>query len=78
MILLVAATDLELCGNEGLVCGVGPVEAAAATAAEIALRRPTAVLHVGLAGGRGLAPGTLVIGSEARYCDIAAASPRRP
>ncbi len=75
VILLVAATDLELCGHEGLVCGVGPVEAAAATAAEIALRRPTAVLHVGLAGGRGLAPGTLVIGSEARYCDIAAAIP---
>ena len=27
-ILLVAATELELCGHPGLVCGVGPVEAA--------------------------------------------------
>jgi nucleoside phosphorylase len=75
VILLVAATDLELCGHEGLVCGVGPVEAAAATATELALRRTAAVLHVGLAGGRGLAPGTLVVGSESRYCDLAAAIP---
>lgn len=70
-----AATDLELCGHEGLVCGVGPVEAAAATATELALRRPGAVLHVGLVGGRGLAPGTIVVGSESRYCDLAAAIP---
>ena len=32
-----------------------------------------AVLHLGVAGGRGLAPGSLVIGSEAVYCDLAAA-----
>jgi futalosine hydrolase len=75
VILLIAATDLELCGHDGLVCGVGPVEAAAATATELALQRPGAVLHVGLAGARGLEPGTLVVGSEARYCDIAAAIP---
>jgi futalosine hydrolase len=75
VILLVAATDLELCGYDGLVCGVGPVEAAAATAAELALRRPGAVLHVGLAGGRGLEPGSLIVGSESRYCDIVAAIP---
>jgi nucleoside phosphorylase len=75
VLLLVAASDLELCGHPGLVCGVGPVEAATATATELALRRPGAVLHVGLAGARGLEPGTIVIGSESRYCDIAAAIP---
>jgi nucleoside phosphorylase len=75
VILLVAATDAELCGHPGLVCGVGPVEAAAATASALARERPSAVLHVGLAGGRGLAPGTLVIGTVARYADLAAAIP---
>jgi len=72
VLLLVAATDRELCGHEGLVCGVGPVEAAAATARALALNPVETVLHVGLAGGRGLEPGTLVIGSEAVYCDLAA------
>jgi len=70
--LLVAATDLELCGHPGLVCGVGPVEAAVTTARELALRSPSAVLHVGIAGARGITPGGLVIGSEAVYCDISA------
>ena len=72
-VLLVAATERELDGRVGLVCGIGPVEAAAATARAIALDAPAAVLHVGVAGGRGLAPGTLVIGAEAVYCDLAAA-----
>jgi nucleoside phosphorylase len=67
--LLVAATERELCGLEGLVCGIGPVEAAAATARALALARPSALLHVGIAGGRGLAQPTLVLGSEAVYCD---------
>ena len=71
-ILLVAATDLELCDHVGLVCGVGPVEAATATARELALRPPRAVLHVGIAGARGITPGGLVIGNEAVYCDISA------
>ena len=31
-VLLVAATERELDGRDGLVCGIGPVEAAAATA----------------------------------------------
>lgn len=75
MILLVAATEAELCGHGGLVCGVGPVEAAAATARTLALDPPGAVLHVGIAGGRGLEPGTLVVGAEAVYVDIAAAVP---
>lgn len=58
-----------------LACGIGPVEAAAATARALAERRPSALLHVGIAGGRGLAVGTTVIGTEAVYCDIGAAIP---
>ena len=72
-VLLVAATERELAGRDGLVCGVGPVEAAAATARALALRPHGAVLHVGVAGGRGLAAGSLAIGAEAVYCDISAA-----
>ena len=75
MILLVAATDRELCGHEGLVCGVGPVEAAAATARTLALRSFDAVLHVGLAGARGVPVGSLVVGTEAVYCDLSAEWP---
>ena len=73
--LLVAATDIELCGHPGLVCGVGPVEAALSTARELALHPPRAVLHVGIAGARGITPGGLVVGSEAVYCDISAEVP---
>ena len=74
-VLVVAATARELASGpwRGLVCGVGPVDAAAATAAEIARERPIAVLHVGIAGARrrsALAPGALVIGTEARYFDL--------
>ena len=72
-VLLVAATERELDGRDGLVCGIGPVEAASATARALALRPADAVLHIGVAGGRGLAPGTLVIGAEAVYCDLAVA-----
>jgi len=74
-VLLVAATDRELDGLEGLICGIGPVEAAAATARALALRPYRGVLHFGVAGARGLAPGTIVIGSEAVYCDLTAAIP---
>jgi futalosine hydrolase len=76
--LVVAATDRELAlvrGFETFVCGVGPVDAAARTAARIAERRPEAVLHVGIAGSRELAPLTLVIGSESVYSDLSAAIP---
>jgi futalosine hydrolase len=76
VILVVAATALELegldaAGFETLECGIGPVEAAALTARGIAARRPDKVLHVGIAGGRGIEPPALVIGSEAIYEDIA-------
>jgi futalosine hydrolase len=74
-VLLVAATDRELEGFDGLVCGIGPVEAAASTARALAIRSYGAVLHVGIAGGRGLDAGTVVIGSEAVYRDLAAAIP---
>ncbi len=75
MLLVVAATERELAPVEGgartLICGVGPVEAAAASARALAEARPSAVLHVGIAGARGLEPLTLVLGSEAVYCDAA-------
>ena len=77
-ILVVAATARELAAPDGdgwlaLRCGVGPVEAAAFTAAAIATHRPAAILHVGVAGARrerALPPGTFVVGTEARYCDL--------
>lgn len=74
-VLLVAATDRELEGFDGVVCGIGPVEAAASTARALALRPFGAVLHVGVAGGRALPRGMLVIGAESVYCDLAAAIP---
>ena len=72
-VLLVAATRRELDGRDGLVCGVGPVEAAVATARELALGHWGAVLNVGVAGGRDLPLGALVIGTEAVYSDLSAA-----
>jgi futalosine hydrolase len=75
-LLVVAATARELAppaGWRALACGVGPVDAAGATAAAIAIARPAAILHVGIAGARraaGLAPGTLVIGASAHYDDL--------
>jgi futalosine hydrolase len=74
-VLLVAATEAELAGHDGLVCGIGPVEAAASTARSLATEPAGAVLHVGLAGGVGLAAGTLVVGTESIYVDLAAAIP---
>jgi futalosine hydrolase len=74
-VLLVAATEVELCGHDGLACGIGPVEAAAATARHLRGAKPDAVLHVGVAGGRRLIPGSLVLGTEAVYVDLAAEIP---
>ena len=74
MLLVVAATARELGPVDGartVVCGIGPVEAAVATARALAEEQPTAVLHVGIAGARGLEPLTLVLGTEAVYCDAA-------
>lgn len=75
VILVVAATERELAGADGaatLACGLGPVEAAAATARALALQQPRALVHVGIAGAKTLEPPALVLGSEAVYCDIAA------
>jgi futalosine hydrolase len=72
MILVVAATERELAGAVGaatLACGIGPVEAAASTARALAERLPTALLHIGIAGARGIPVPQLVIGSEAIYDD---------
>lgn len=75
-VLVVAATSRELAeGLPGptLLCGVGPVDAAARVAAALADFRPAAILHVGIAGARrsaGLGPAQFVIGSVARYSDL--------
>lgn len=74
-VLLVAATELELCDHDGLACGVGPVEAAIAVASTVERNRPRAVLHVGIAGGRRLTPGALVVGTEAVYVDLSSEFP---
>lgn len=76
--LVVAATERELQsvrGADTLCCGIGPVEAAARTAAALSERRPDAALHVGIAGSRTLEPLTVVLGSIAVYEDFAAAIP---
>ena len=78
-LLVIAATEGELAGvPEGvrqLACGVGPVDAAVATAQALAERRPRAVLHVGIAGARqaaGLPLRSLVLGTASVYEDAAA------
>jgi futalosine hydrolase len=71
--LVIAATDRELAfvrDAETFCCGVGPVEAALQTARALAERRPEAVLHIGIAGARGIEPPALVLGSESVYCDV--------
>jgi futalosine hydrolase len=80
-VLIVAATERELAlldGVETFCCGIGPVEASLQTARALAERRPDAVLHVGIAGSRTLEPPTLVLGSEAVYCDVIDASSTLP
>lgn len=80
-VLVVAATARELAVDArwaGLVSGVGPVEAAIATAQAIADSRPDAVLHVGIAGARrqcALPPATVVVGTHARYADLGSLPP---
>jgi nucleoside phosphorylase len=75
VILVVAATDLEAALVGGarartVVCGIGPVEAALATARAVADERPAAILHVGIAGAQTLPHAANVLGSEAVYCDV--------
>ena len=83
-ILVVAATARECADALGwrtLLCGVGPVDAAATTAAEIARERPSLILHVGIAGARrhgAFPPAALVIGTESRYCDLTVAADWAP
>jgi nucleoside phosphorylase len=77
--LVIAATETELDGldparHRSLVCGVGPVEAAAATARALAEQRPPGVIQIGLAGRHGFVEPELVLGSEALYCDAAVPS----
>jgi len=73
VILVVAATQEELRGAEGgstLVCGAGPVEAAARTAVAVSgATRLKAVLNVGIAGARAFDAPDFVIGTDAVYCD---------
>lgn len=75
-VLVVAATARELADDLAcptLLCGVGPVDAAAHVAAALADMRPAAILHVGIAGARrasALGRAQLVIGSAARYTDL--------
>ena len=83
MILVVAATELEAAlvdrnAARVAVCGIGPVEAAVATARELAGDRPDAVLQVGIAGARSLPHGSLVLGSESVYCDVLDPAARLP
>lgn len=83
MLLVVAATAFEAelveDGRAAVaVCGIGPVEAALATASAIAAHRPHAVLQIGIAGAQTLPPGSLALGSESVYCDAADLSARIP
>ncbi len=73
MILVVAATERELAASgapDTLCCGIGPAEAGIRTAMGLTELRPGAVLHVGIAGAPELAPLSVVIGSEAHFCDL--------
>jgi futalosine hydrolase len=72
VLLVVAATERELelvRGVDTFCCGLGPVDAALQTACALSVRRPAALLHVGIAGARTLAPPALVLGSESVYED---------
>jgi nucleoside phosphorylase len=81
VLLVVAATERELAfvrGADTACCGIGPVEAALQTARALAERRPSSVLHIGIAGARGIEPPALVLGSAAVYCDVIDAASTLP
>lgn len=84
-ILVIAATSRELAAPDahsaptapfiGVLCGVGPVEAAIASTRAIAEHAPDGIVHVGIAGARraaALTPGSLVIGNASHYTDLSA------
>jgi futalosine hydrolase len=74
--MVVAATQFEAdLVDDGaqarvVVCGVGPIEAALATAHALAAEPAAAVLQIGIAGAQTLPHGSLAIGSESVYCDV--------
>jgi futalosine hydrolase len=75
VLLVVTATAFEAALVDGapvrtVVCGIGPVEAALATSRAIVDDAPTAILQVGIAGAQRLAHASVVLGSEAVYCDV--------
>jgi nucleoside phosphorylase len=83
VILVVAATDFEAALVDGaavrtIVSGIGPVEAALATSRAIADEAPTAILQLGIAGAQTLPHASLVLGSEAVYCDVLDSLARLP
>jgi futalosine hydrolase len=80
VILVVAATSFEadLVDADAVVCGIGPVEAALATAAAITERSPTGILQIGIAGAQTLPNGAVVLGTEAVYCDVVDPQARIP
>jgi nucleoside phosphorylase len=83
VILVVAATPFEAALADGhpvetVACGIGPVEAALATAHALAKARPDVLVHVGIAGAQTLPNGALALGSEAVYCDVLDPNARIP
>ena len=73
-ILLVAATELELCGQRGIVCG----GTGRGRRDDLARACPESAACSGQRRNRrqqGTHPGTVVIGSEAFYCDLGAEIP---
>ena len=80
-VLVVAATERELAAagaEHALCCGIGPAEAGIRTAMALAEARPDAVLHLGIAGAPELEALSVVVGSEAYFCDVTDASSTVP
>jgi nucleoside phosphorylase len=83
VLLVVAATDFEaaLVASDRarvVVSGIGPVEAALATARALAEERPDAVLQIGIAGAQTLPHASIALGSESVYCDVLDPQARLP
>jgi nucleoside phosphorylase len=83
VIMVVAATELEAALVEPgrarvVVCGIGPVEAALATARALAEEAPGALLQVGIAGAQTLPPAAIALGAESVYCDVLDPNARIP